>query len=161
MEIINKRRLSYCIIISFLINGIFFINQLSEHRLLKEAGIIKELYVKSLNKDEATFFQKVKYTSVAKTYFITSEGDSIYDIRKNIWAMQVEALKGINFYVPVDSIIYDSNSPKDYQLISEYRNYSTTYSSLAYFIIGPIIFSAWLYLLTFLLEKGFAKFRTK
>ena len=134
MKTINKRKLLYCILISFLINGIFFINQLLEHRLLQKGGIIKELYVKSLNKDEATFFQKVKYTSVAKTYFITSKGDSITDITKNIWAIQVEAL---NFYVPLDSIIYDRNNPKDYQLISEFRTYSIAYAALAYFIISP------------------------
>ena len=114
-----------------------------------------------MNKNEATFLQKAKYTRVAKAYFITSNGDSIYDIRKNIWAMQVDALEGINFYVPLDSVIYDKNNPKNYQLISEFRNYSTTSNILAYFVVGLIFFSVWIYFLTVILEKGIERFRNR
>ena len=161
MKTINKRRLLYCIIISVITNGIFFITQLSSHRLFEKDGIIKELYVKSLNKDETTFLQKAKYTRVAKTFFITSQGDSIYDIRKNTWAMQADILEEINFYIPLDSVIYNSNNPKDYQLISEFKNYSTTYSVISYFIIGPIIFTIWLYFLTFIIAKGLERLRNR
>lgn len=161
MKNINKRRLLYCIIISVITNGIFFIAQFSSHRLFEKDGIIKELYVKSLNKDETTFLQKAKYTRVAKTFFITSQGDSIYDIRKNIWAMQADILEKINFYIPLDSVIYNRNNPKDYQLISEFKNYSTSYSVISYFMIGPIIFTIWLYFLTFIIAKGLERLRKR
>ncbi len=161
MKTIKKRRLLYCFIISVITNGIFFITQLSSHRLFEKDGIIKELYVKSLNKDERTFLQKAKYTRVAKTFFITSQGDSVYDIRKNTWAMQADILEEINFYVPLDSVIYNRNNPKDYQLISEFKNYSTRYSVISYFIIGPIIFAIWLYFLTFIIAKGLERLRKR
>ncbi len=161
MKTINKRRLLYCIIISVITNGIFFITQLSSHRLFEKDGIIKELYVKSLTKDESTLLQKAKYTRVAKTFFITLQGDSIYDIRKNTWAMQADILEEINFYIPLDSVIYNSNNPKDYQLISEFKNYSTRYSVISYFIIGPIIFTIWLYFLTLIIAKGLERLRKR
>ena len=145
MKFIDKQRLLYCVILSFIINGIFFLNKYYEHKIFKENGIIKELNVKSLNKNETTFFQKAKYTKVAKTYFVTSNGDTIFDIRKNIWAMQVDILETIDLYLPLDSIIYNKLKPSDYQLLSVYRTYSKTHSSIAYFIIGPIIISVWLY----------------
>ncbi len=157
MKAINKRILLFCIIISVIVNGIFFTTQLSNHRLFEKDGIIKVLYVKSLNKDEATPLQKAKYTRVAKTLFITSNGDSIYDIRKNTWAMRADILEELNFYIPWDSVIYNRNNPKEYQLIAEYRNYSKTYSVLSYFVFGPILFTIWLYFLTIIISKVFER----
>jgi hypothetical protein len=154
MKTINKRRLLYCIILSLIINGLFFVLQYSSHEFFTKDGIIKELYVKSLKKNESTFLQKAKYTRVAKTFFITSTGDTVFEIRKNTWAMQVDKFEEMNFYIPLDSVIYNPNNPEDNQLISEFKNYSIGYSVLSYFIIGPIIFTIWLYLLTFIIAKG-------
>jgi hypothetical protein len=159
MRIINKRRLLYCFIISFVTNGIFFVTQLSRHRLFEKDGVLKELYVKSLSTEETTFIQKAKYKRVAKTFFITSEGDSIYDIRKNTWGIQSDVLEEINCYIALDTVIYNRNNPREYQLISEFKNYSTSYSGALYFIIGPIVFTIWFYFLTCFIAKGLEKLR--
>ena len=161
MKSINKRRLFFCIIISALINGVFFFRQLYTHEHFEKQGIIKVLYVKSLNNNETTFSQKVKFTSVAAIYFIISKGDTIHDISKNIWGMQVKALKEIPFYLPLDSVIYDSKSPENFQLISEFRNYSKTNSVISYFIVGLIFFTVWFYLSAVIIEKLIARFRKK
>ena len=161
MKNINKRRLLFCIIISFVINGTLFIKGYYDHSILSENGIIKALYVKSLTDKETTFIQKAKYTKVAKTYFVTNSGDSIFNTRKNIWAFQVDALEELNFYIPLDSVIYNKNQPNDYQLISEFRNYSTQYSLISYFLIGSLFFSAWLYFMVTIFKKGIAEFRRK
>ena len=161
MKNINKRRVFYCLIISIIINGAFFFQQLSDHEHFKKQGIIKELYVKSLNKNETTFFQKAKYSTVAAIYFLTSKGDSIHALRKNIWAIQAKALEGIPYYLPLDSVIYDSKAPEKYELVSEFRNYSKAYSAVSYFLVGPIIFTVWLFLLTVVIEKGLARIKIK
>jgi hypothetical protein len=161
MKTLNKRRLFYCLVISIVINGAFFLRQLLAHRNFERQGIIRELYIKSLNKTEATFFQKAKYTSVAAIYFLTSNGDTIHDVTKNTWAMRAKALEEIPYYLPLDSVIYDRQSPKNYQMISEFRNYSKTYSAVSYFLVGLSIFTVWFYLMTVLFEKGLARFRSK
>ncbi len=159
METFNKRSLFYCFIISVILNSTFFFQQLFDYRLFKKQGIITALYVKSLNENETTFFQRAKYTKVAKIYFVTSKGDTIHNLTKNTWSMQVDALDEINFYMPLDSVIYDKNNPKDYQLISEYRNYSSTRSAIAYFIVGLIMFTVWFYFMAFIVKKGLSRLR--
>jgi len=159
MKTINKRRLFYCFIISVILNSTFFFRELFDFRLFNKQGIITELYVKSLNNNESTFTQRAKYTKVAKIYFVTSQGDTIYDIRKNYWAMQVDALDEMNFYLPLDSVIYDKANPKDYQLISEFRNYSTTFSFIGFFVVGLIMFTFWFYLMTEIFKKGLSRLR--
>jgi hypothetical protein len=159
MKTINKRRLFYCLVISIILNGVFYFQQLQEFKLFSKQGIIKELYIKSVANNETSFFQKVKYTKVAETYFVTAKGDTIYNIGKNIWAMQVDALDELNFYLPLDSVIYDNHNPKDYQLISEFRNYSKTYNVIIFFLIGPLIFTVWFYFMTIIIEKGITRLR--
>jgi hypothetical protein len=161
MKAINKRRLFFCIIFSVLINGAFYIRQLYKHRHFEKQGIIKELYVKRLNSSETTFYQKVKFTSVSSIYFITSTGDTIHDIMKNIWAVHVKVLKKIPFYLPLDSVIYDSEAPENFQLISEFRNYSKMYSIISYFLVGPFFFTVWFYAFAVIIEKIIARFRKK
>ena len=161
MKNINKRRLLFCIIISFVINGTLFIKGYYDYSTLSENGIIKVLYIKSLTDNETTFIQKAKYTKVAKTYFVTDNGDSIFNTRKNIWAFQVEALEELNFYLPLDSVIYNKNKPNDYQLISEFRNYRIKYSLLSYLLYGPLFLSAWLYFMVSIFKKGLTDFRRK
>lgn len=147
MRNINKRRLLICVIISIIFNSFFFFRQLIEFEFFNEQGIVTVLYVKSLEKNESTFFQRVKNSKVAKTYFITAKGDTIYDVRKNIWALEIDALDSLNFYLPLDSIIYSKNNPKYYQLISQYRNYSMTFSFVSYLIIGVCLLTIWFYLI--------------
>jgi hypothetical protein len=141
------------------LNGTLFFQQLFDFQLFNKQGITTELYVKSLTKNETTFFQRAKYTKVAQTYFVTLKGDTIYNITKNTWAIQVDVLDEMNFYLPLDSVIYDKKNPKDYQLISEFRNYSTVRIAIAYFIVGLIMFTIWLYFMTVILTKGLAKLR--
>lgn len=113
--------------------------------------------MKSLNENESTFFQRVKYTKVAKMYFVTTTGDTIRSIGKNIWAMQINELDEINLYLPLDSVIYNKNKPNNYQLISEFRNYSKTYSAFAYFFVGLSVFTIWFYLMAFIINKALSK----
>lgn len=160
MKSINKLKLFYCFIIAVILNGAFFFQQLCDFRLLNKQGVITELYVKNLTKNETTFFQRAKYTKVAKIYFVTLKGDTIYNITKNTWAMTVDALDEINFYAPLDSVIYDKNNPKDYQLISEFRNYSISRSAIAYFIVGLAIFTFCFYFMTVIFKKGLTRLRT-
>ena len=161
MKNLNKRRLLFCTIISFVINGTLFIQGHYSHSILSENGVIKALYIKSLTDKETTFIQKAKYTKVAKTYFVTENGDSIFNTRKNIWAFQVEALEELNFYLTLDSVIYNKNKPNDYQLISEFRNYHTKYSLMSYLLFGPLFLSAWLYFMVSIFKKGIADYRRK
>jgi len=153
----NKRLFSYCLVISLIINTIFFLRQLASFKEFKENGIVKELYVKSLNENESTFFQRAKYTKVAKMYFVTTKGDTIHSIGKNIWAMQINELDEINLYLPLDSVIYNKNKPNNYRLISEFRNYSTTYSAFSYFFVGLSVFTIWFYLMAFIINKALSK----
>lgn len=148
MKNINKRRLFLCVIISIILNSFFFFRQLYEFEFFNEQGMVTVLNVKSLGKNESTFFQRAINSKVAKTYFITATGDTIYDVRKNIWAFEIDALDSLNFYLPLDSVIYNKNNPKDYQLISQFRNYSMTFSFVSYFIIGVSLFAICFYVLT-------------
>ena len=163
---LNKKRLFYCIMISLILNGLFFLKQLIDHQKFTKEGIISVLNVKSLNKQEATFFQRAKYTHVAKFFFVTNQGDTIYGIRKNTWAMGAnltDEFENLPLYLPLDSVIFKRQNPKDYQLISEYKNYSIIYSSIAYFLIGPLIFTIWLYFLVYFIKdkmyEGYIKKR--
>lgn len=153
----NKRLFSYCLVISLILNAIFFLRHLISFKEFKKNGIVKALYVKSLNKNETTFFQRAKYTKVAKMYFVTTTGDTIHAIGKNIWAMHINELDEINLYLPLDSVIYNKNKPNNYQLISEFRNYSTTYSAFAYFFVGLSVFTIWFYLMAFIINKALSK----
>jgi len=155
MNRLNKKRLSYCIMISLLLNGLFFLRQLIDHQKFTKDGITSVLNVKSLNKHEATFLQRAKYTHVAKVFFVTTQGDTIYDIRKNTWALSTnltDEFENLSLYLPLDSIIFNKQNPKDYQLISEFKNYSIIYSSFAYFLITPLIFTIWLYFLVYFIK---------
>ncbi len=161
MKPLNKLRLLVCIGIAFIINTGIFISQYNEHSSFQTNGITQVLFVKGLRKHEATFAQKFKYTKVAKIYFITTKGDTIFDFTKNTWAYDTDVLEDINMFLPIDSVIYDSNNPKDYQKISEYRSYSMRRDVLWQLLFGSVFFTVWLYVLTTVVSKGIAKFKNK
>lgn len=147
MNILNKKRLAFCVVISLFLNTLFFFIQSIDHQKLSADGITSVLYVKSVNKNETTLLERAKYTHVAKVFFITNQGDTIYDTRKNTWAMSsnvTDELENLSVYLPLDSVIFNKQNPRAYQLISEFKSYSITYNSFVYFLIGPMIFTIWL-----------------
>lgn len=141
MRRIFKSRIFQSIFISILMGGSFFYEDYSLHKDLKNNGVATKLYVKSLNSDETTFWQRAKYTKCASTYFVTQNGDTISEISKNFWGMGNKILFKFNFYAPIDSVIYNKNSPLKKQLIRDFRAYSLTYSILGHGIFTPLFFS--------------------
>lgn len=161
MKPLNKIRLLVCIGIALIINTTIFISQYIEHRNFQANGIVQVLFVKGLKKHEATFAQKFKYTKVAKIYFVTNKGDTIYDFTKNTWAYNSDLLEDINLYLPIDSVIYDNNNPNNYQKISEFRNYSMRRDVLWQLLFGIVFFTFWLYVLMTVISKALSKFNNK
>jgi hypothetical protein len=150
---INKKQAFICFLISFGLNGYWFFSKWRDHEIFKNQGVKTTLYVKSLEGDEVTFFEKLKYTSVAKTFYISAKGDTIFNRSKNSWKIQFEFLANSKMFLPLDQVVYDRKHPENSQLMSEFRTYSTTYQAVSYFAIGPIFFTILLYLL-------FSYFRT-
>ena len=141
MRGIYKYRIFLCVSISILMGASFFYESYSFHKELKDNGLTTALYVKSLNSNETTFWQRAKYTKCASTFFITQNGDTISEISKNYWGMGNKIFLKLNFYAPIDSVIYNKNSPLQKQLISDFRAYSLTYSILAHGVVTPLFFS--------------------
>lgn len=153
MKKINKNRLIFSLLLGLSLGIYFFYSQYSDHQNLEKNGIIKPLYVKSLKDNEVTFFQKAKYTSVAKTYFKIDDKDSIVTVQKNIWALEVDVFKDFNFYLVLDSVIYAKNKPQEFQLLSNFKNYSIVYSIGMGLIFGSIFMIVWIYLALTILNK--------
>jgi hypothetical protein len=99
------------------------------------------LYVKSLNSNETTFWQRAKYTKCASTFFITQNGDTISEISKNYWGMGNKIFFKLNLYAPIDSVIYNKIIPQKKQLIWDFRAYSLTYSIIGHWLVTPLFFS--------------------
>ena len=158
---INKKQAFICFLISFGFNGYWFFSKWRDHETLKIQGVKTTLYIKSLEGNEITLFEKIKYTSVAKTYYIITNGDTIFNRSKNSWKSQFEFLANSKMFLPLDQVVYDRKHPENSQLMSEYRTYSTTYQAVSYFVIGPIFFTIFLYLLFSYFRKIRSKFNMK
>lgn len=156
---INKKQAFICFLIAIGLNGYWFFSKWRDHEIFKNQGVKTTLYVKSLEADEVTFFEKIKYTSVAKTFYISANGDTIFKKGKNIWKSQFEFLAKTKIFLPLDKVIYDKKHPENSQLISEFRTYSNTYQVVSYFVVGPIFFTVFLYLLFSLPKSLFSKFK--
>jgi hypothetical protein len=153
MSRINKPRLVFCTILSILASVYWYLDFESTHQRFKNSGVITVVYIKDAAKNEVTWSQRFKYTWVAKLYFVTSKGDTIRDFTKNRWAVETKELKDLPLYLPLDSVVYDKNNPKDFQFIAEYRNYSPLYNGIMYFIFSPLFFTAWTYIMLHFLDK--------
>ena len=156
---INKKQAFICFLIAIGLNGYWFFSKWKDHEIYKNQGVKTTLYVKSLEGDEVTLFEKLKYTSVAKTFYVIANRDTIYNKGKNIWKTQFEFLANTNIFLPLDQVIYDRKHPENSQLISEFRTYSNTYQVVSYFVVGPIFFTVFLYLLFSLPKSLFSKFK--
>jgi hypothetical protein len=144
---INKKQAFICFLIAIGLNGYWFFSKWKDHEIYKNQGVETTLYVKSLEGDEVTFFEKLKYTSVAKTFYIVANGDTIFNRSKNSWKTQFEILSSTKVFLPLDQVVYDKKHPENSQLISEFRTYSIVYQAVSYFGVGPIFVTIFLYLL--------------
>ena len=144
MRRIYKYRIFLCVSISILMGASFFYESYSFHKDLKDNGLTTALYVKSLNSNETTFWQRAKYTKCASTFFVTQNGDTISEISKNYWGMENKIFFELNFFAPIDSVIYNKNFPLKKQLIWDFRAYSLTYSIFGHGVITPLFFSFFL-----------------
>jgi hypothetical protein len=142
---INKKQVFLSFLIAILCNSLLFISGYNKHQLLKEKGVRATLYIRPLTENETTFFDKLKYTAVANTFFINSKGDTIFEKCKNIWRHQFEFLEDSKMYLPFDQVIYDKNNAKNYQLINDFQHYSITYQAISYSLIGPLFLTVFIY----------------
>lgn len=157
---INKKQVFICFLIAFGLNGYWFFSKWKDHEIFKNQGVKTTLYVKSVEGDEVTFFEKIKYTSVAKTFYIIANGDTIYNNRKNIWKSQLAFLPNTKIFLPLDRIIYEKHNAKNYQLLNEFQSYSIGYQVISYLMFGPLFLTFFIYLVISIFKTMWIKLLT-